>query len=292
MTAAATTTVAVAQLDGQDQDERFREVLELHGERTSPFVLARAAWHWREVLVLLARKEFHVKYRRMSFGTMWAVFLPVLQSVVMAVVFSRLVRFSIPHYAVFILSGMVAWTYFANVFGAGSTAIAGSADLSSRVYFPRALLPLVQVTTNLYGLVIMLAVALILAIPLGAHLGLYTLWFLPGAALLVVFASSLVLTSAALHVYFRDVSYITNALVLLLLYVSPVIYSPAVAPHIVRPIIDANPLTGILDLFHAGVGDPTSMGLALGVTAAWTVVLSCAAVALHSRFDRVFTDLL
>ncbi len=268
------------------------EVLELHGERTSPWVLARAAWRWREVLVLLARKEFHVKYRRMSFGTLWAVFLPLLQSAIMAVVFSHLVRFAVPHYALFMLAGMVAWTYFASVFVAGSTAIAGGSDLSSKVYFPRVLLPLVQVATNLYGFVIMLVIVLALSIPLGAHLGMSTLLFLPGALLLVVFCASLVVTGAALHVYFRDVSYISSALVLLLMYVSPVIYPPSIAPHIVRPIIDANPLTGILDLFHAAVGVSTPLTFALAVTGVWTAVLICAAVTLNSRFDRVFADLL
>ncbi|HAM03108.1 MAG TPA: hypothetical protein DCQ30_12915 [Acidimicrobiaceae bacterium] len=267
-------------------------VLELNGESTSPLKLGRDLWVWRELLVLLARKEFHVKYRRMSFGTMWAVALPLLQSLVMATVFSRLVRFSVPHYAAFMLSGMAAWTYFSTVFPAGSTAIAGNSALSTKVYFPRALLPLVQATTALYGLVIMLAIVLILSVPLGAHLGAAALLFVPGVVLLVAFTSSLVLTAAALQVYFRDVGYIANALVLLLMYLSPVIYPPSLAPHIVQPVLTANPMTGILDLFHAAIGVHSPLLLPLVVTGLWSAGLWAAAVVLHSRFDRVFTDLL
>jgi ABC-type polysaccharide/polyol phosphate export permease len=267
-------------------------VLELRGERTSPRVLARDIWRARELLVLLSRKEFHVKYRRMSFGTMWAVVLPLLQSALMAVVFTKLVRFHIPHYAMFVLSGMVAWTYFSNVFAAGSVAIASSVDLSTKVYFPRAMLGLVQVATALYGYFIMLAIVLLLGLPLGASLGPATLLLVPATVLLVVFSTSLTLTACALHVYFRDVGYIVNAAVLFLMYLSPIVYPIGQAPHLIRPVLAANPLTGILDMFHAAMGVPTPLVAGLAVTAVWTVALSVVAVALHSRFDRVFTDLL
>lgn len=267
-------------------------VLELHGERTSPRVLARDIWRARELLLLLARKEFHVKYRRMSFGTMWAVVLPLLQSALLAVVFSHLVRFHVPHYAVFVLSGMVAWTYFSTVFVAGSTAIVNGVDLSSKVYFPRAMLPLVQATTALYGFIIMLAIVAVLSVPLGAPVGRDAFLVIPGVVLLVLFSTSLTLTTSALQVYFRDIGYIVNAAMLFLLYLSPIVYPTSLAPHIIRPILLVNPLTGILDLFHAAIGVPTPLAAAMAVTAAWTAALTGLAVALHSRFDRVFTDLL
>jgi len=273
------------------RDDDVLPLLELAGERSTPLALGRGLWSSRELLVLLARKEFHVKYRRMSFGTLWAVVLPLLQSVVMAIVFSHLVVFHVPHYAIFILSGMAAWTYFSSVFASGSTAIAGGASLASKVYFPRALLCLVQSVTALYGLVIMIGIVLVLCVPLGVHLGPAVLLLIPGILLLLVFSSALTLTAAALHVYFRDVNYVVNALVLLLLYLSPVIYSPALAPRILHPLLVVNPLTGILDLFHAALGYPGAMGLALFVTGAWTIFFLATAVVLHSRFDRVFTDL-
>lgn len=283
------TTLATTQ---PTRDDDALAVLELRGERSSVTDLGRDLWKARELLVLLARKEFQVKYRRMSFGTLWAVILPLMQSVVMAVVFSHLVRFKIPHYPVFVLSGMAAYTYFTTVFAGGSTAIAANATLSSKVYFPRAVLCLAQAATALYGLVILLAIMLVLYIPLGVHIGPALVLLIPGVALLLLFSAALTLTAAALHVYFRDIGYIVNALVIFLMYISPVIYPSALAPSIVRPLLLANPLTGILDIFHAAVGVPTPLVQAVSITGAWTLLFCTAAVVLHTRYDRVFTDLL
>src|SRR5579862_8064731 len=112
-------------------------------------------------------------------------------------------------------------------------------------------------------------------------------------ALLVLFTTSLCLVTAAIHVYFRDIRYIVSASLILLLYVSPVIYPPSLAPGASRTVLTANPLTGILDLFHAStVGSGGPMGAAILVCLAWTAGLLILATALHSRFDRVFADLL
>lgn len=270
-------------------------MLLLRAETTSPLALGRALVRSRELLVLLARKEFHVRYRRASFGMLWAVALPLLQSAVMALVFSRVVRLHVPHYPVFMLSGMVAWTYFSSVFSTGGLAIVEGADLSSRVYFPRSLLPMVAAATNLYGMVITLAIVLGLCfVPaFGVHLGVHVLLLVPGMALLVAFTTSLCLVTAAVHVYFRDVRYIVSASLILLLYVSPVIYPPSLAPGRLRVALTANPLTGILGLFHAStVGSGGPIGAAVLVSLAWTAGLLAVAAVLHSRFDRVFADLL
>lgn len=286
-----TTTTATAPIAPPDT----APTLDLHGETTSPRQLARAIWGARELLVLLARKEFHVRYRRASFGTLWAVALPLLQSAIMAIVFSHVVRFSVPHYPIFMLSGMTAWTYFSATFAGGGTGIVDNADLSSKVYFPRALLALVMAGTNLYGLAITLVITIALCPVLGVHLGAGLVLFVPGIVLVVLLSAGLSLVVAALHVYFRDLRYVVAASLLLLMYISPVIYPPTLAPHILKPVLDVNPLTGVLDLFHAatvGSAAAAGAGTAVAVTAAWAAGLWGLAVWLHCRFDRVFADLL
>ena len=256
-------------------------------------LLRALAQRW-PLLVLLARKEFHVRYRRASFGTLWAVLIPLVQSAMMAVVFSRVAKLNLPHYPIYMLTGMVAWTYFSAVLNGGGTAIVDNADLSSRVYFPRVLLPLVSVASNLYGLVIMLVIMLGLCPILGVHLGKAVVLLVPAVALMVAFAAGLTMVSSALHVYFRDIRYIITASLLLLLYGSPVIYAPdSFHSSLLRSLLTANPLTGIIDLFHAstvGAGGP--MAAALAVSCAWTAGLLAVGIALQSRFDRVFADLL
>ncbi|MHB8437624.1 MAG: ABC transporter permease [Acidimicrobiales bacterium] len=268
--------------------------LDLHRESTSPFQLVRAVWRKRDLLVLLARKEFHVRYRRASFGMLWAVILPLIQSAVMAVVFTRIVRIhTAAHYPVFMLTGMIGWTYFQVVFGSGATAIVDGSDLSSRIYFPRALLPMVSAGTNLYGMVIMAAIVIPIAAIFGAPVGPHILFLVPAMMMMVALCVSLNLVFSAINVYFRDMRYVVQASLLVLMYVSPVIYPPGLAPHALRTILAVNPLTGIIDVFHvSSVGAGGPMAIAVTVSLVWIAALLTIGLFLQARFDRVFADLL
>lgn len=267
---------------------------ELSGEATAPAVLARQLWQARALLVVLARKDFFVRYRRASLGLLWAVGLPLVQAVVLAVVFSRILRFSSAGpYPVLVFSGLVPFTFFQAAVTVGSTAIVDGAGLSSKVYFPRTLLPLVSVATNLYPLAISVVLLLGMAAALGAPFGLHTLYLLPGLALAALAATAAVLLTSALHVYFRDVRYLVQAVLTPLLYATPVIYPLRVLHGTLRTFVLANPLTGVVELFRAGtVGADPGWPLAVAVSLAWFAVLGAAGFAVQCRYNRVFADLL
>jgi ABC-type polysaccharide/polyol phosphate export permease len=275
-------------------DARGAPSLDLHGERTRVGTLLKEIWSRRPLLVLLVRKEFHIKYRRASFGMLWAVALPLVQSVVLAVVFSKVVRANlVPHYPAFVLIGMAPWTFFGAALSAGATGIVDKSDMSSRVYFPRAIFALVAVGSNLYAFVIMLVIVIAISPLLGVGLGLPLLFVLPGTLLLVTFTTGICLTLSALHVYFRDVRYMVTAALLVWLYVTPVIYPPSAVPHALRVVLAINPLTGIVGLFHqATVGSSGPLLVPVIISAAWTVALLLGGVILQARYDRVFADLL
>jgi lipopolysaccharide transport system permease protein len=268
--------------------------IDLEGEATSPVRLAKELWRARELIVILARKEFHVRYRRASFGLLWAIGLPLLQSAVMAVVFSKVAKIGhAPHYGIFILSGMTAWVYFTAVLSPGSTAVVDGTDISSRVYFPRILLPLVQVITGLYGFVITLIITLCLCPILGAGLGATILFLVPGTILLIGLTTAFCLVNSAVHVYFRDVRYMVSAAIVVWFYVTPIIYPSTDAPHILRSFINLNPMTGVVNLFHAGLlGTTGDLGFPVLVSCLWTASLLVVGIGLHCRYNRVFADLL
>ena len=283
----ATATAPSNSIDGVREPS-----IDLQGEATSPVHLAKEVWRARQLMVILARKEFHVRYRRAAFGLLWAIGLPLLQSAVMAIVFSKVAKIGhAPHYAIFILSGMTAWVYFTAVLTAGSTAVVDGTDISSRVYFPRILMPLVQVVTGLYGFVITLVITLALCPLLGAGLGSSLVILVPGALLLIALTAGFCLVDSALHVYFRDVRYIVTAAVIVWFYVTPIIYPANDAPHVLRSFINLNPMTGVVDLFHLGLlGTSSGLGFPVLVSCLWAVGLLVVGVALHCRFNRVFAD--
>jgi ABC-type polysaccharide/polyol phosphate export permease len=251
-------------------------------------------WDHRSVLWILARSDFHVRYKRASFGVLWAVAVPLLQAAVLAVVFSRLGitrAASIEHYGLFVLSGVMAWAYWAPAVAAGSTAIVDGRQLTEKVWFPRALMPLVPAVAGLAGLCISMVI-LVVAVPVfGSSLSPDLLLLLPASALLVGLTTAITLVLSALHVYFRDVRFLVQATLVLLFYVTPVMYS-ADDLHALGRWIDFNPLTGAITLFQRAVGEGTVHPRALIVSVAFTAGASLLACAVHRRRDRLFVDLL
>lgn len=270
------------------------EVLRLDNGPSAPQQLAKTIWASRELINTLARKEFFVRYRRASFGVLWAAGLPLIQATVLSVVFSHVVRVhTSTSYPVFVFSGMCVWTYFTNTIMTGSTSIVDNASLTNKIYFPRAILPLVQVRANLYGLAINVVIVIALALGFQEGINLHIFILIPATILLVLLCSSMVLTLAALHVYFRDIRYIVQAVFTGLLYLTPVFLPLQRYPTALRNVVLANPATGIAQLFHLAVdGSAARWGTAVLVSFGWTLVLGVLAVWLHCARDRVMADLL
>jgi len=269
------------------------DVLELRAAPASRGELLRDVARHREVLMALARKDFQTRYKRATLGVIWAVAVPVLQAAVMAVVFSKIVRFPASGgYAPFVMVGIVAWTFFAGTLTVGAIAIVENASLTEKVWFPRALLPMVPALSNLVGFAISLAVVVLLLPLFDVGWGVRLALLVPATALLLAFTIALCLVLAALHVYFRDVKYLVAAALLVWMYVTPVIY-PKDLPALARFtwLIDLNPLTGIVDFFRLGTtGVAPGAGRSIAITIAWTVGLGIAALEAHRRYDRLFAD--
>jgi ABC-type polysaccharide/polyol phosphate export permease len=247
----------------------------------------------REVLGILTRKDFQTRYKRASLGVLWAVAMPLLQATVMAVVFSRVVRVgSGSHYPVYVISGVVAYTYFSTALGTASTAIVDGSGLTDKVWFPRSILVVVPCLSGLVGLAVTVVV-LIGAMPLfGVHYTLRLLLIVPALALLITFTIALSLVLAALHVYFRDVKYLVVAALMVWLYVTPILYPQSLLGNL-APVMDVNPLTGIVDLFHQStVGGIGGLDSAVAITLGVTAVLVVVAAEVQRRYDRLFVDLL
>jgi ABC-type polysaccharide/polyol phosphate export permease len=245
----------------------------------------------------LAAKDFKTRYKRASFGTLWAVALPLLQAFVLAFVFSRVAKFGGDiggvGFGAYVLSGMVAYSYFAGSVLSAATAVVDGSGLADKVWFPRAVLVLVPLLSNLIGFGVSTVLALALAPALDGSLSATTLLVIPGVALLLAFTTALSLVLSALYVYFRDVKFIVQAALLVWLYISPVIYDPAALLGRSAGWLDLNPLTGIIALFHASVGvEGVPVLRPVLVSLAFTVVLLVAGTEAHRRHDRLFVDLL
>jgi lipopolysaccharide transport system permease protein len=270
---------------------RSPDVMRLTGAPRPRRTLLREVWSHRDVIVVLARSDFQVRYKRAALGVIWAVAVPLLQAAVLAVVFSRVIKIaSDQSYGLYVLSGVMAWGYFSTTVSTAGTAIVDGSDLTDKVWFPRAVLPIVPVLSGLVGLAVSL-VAIVVAAPVfGVGLALRTLVLVPGALLLVLFTGGLSLVLAGMHVYFRDVRFLVQAGLLMLFYATPVLYPLSLVGSL-RPILIANPMTGVVEVFHyAATGSLSGSWTSVLVPVAWTLVLLVVALELYRRHDRLFVD--
>jgi lipopolysaccharide transport system permease protein len=248
-------------------------------------------WAHREVLDVLARKDFQTRYKRATFGLAWAVAVPTLQAAVMAVVFSRVIALGTDrHFAVYVMSGVVAYSYFSVVTLSTTTAIVDGAGLTDKVWFPRVLLIIVPCLSNLVGFAVTLVVLVAVMPFFGLGLGLHVLFILPATALLVAFCLGLGMVLGALDVYFRDVKFLVQAALLVCIYLTPILYPQ----HVVGPIgpwLDLNPLTGIVVLFHmATIGSGGPWVRPVTVSVLITAALLVVGAEVQRRHDRLFVD--
>lgn len=273
-------------------------ILDLSGERTRTRDLVGDFWRHRDLLTMLARQDYRSRYRSASLGLVWAIFLPMLQGLVIAIVFSQLTGGGLTKvYVPYVLCGVTAYGFINTSLVAASTSIVDSAAIAGRLYFPRLVLPTIAPTANLPGFAISMALALAVTLLLGGGPGAWLLL----APLSVALAWSFVVTAGALlsmlHVYSRDVRYIVQAGLLVLFYGTPIIYfldGPTgirSLPDGLVPFVIANPATGIVQLNRLALtGQAAYVGTAVLVTLGWVLVLLVLALFTYSRRERVACD--
>lgn len=241
------------------------------------------------VLATMARKDFQVRYKRATLGVLWALILPLLQAVVFVVLFSRILEVRGFEFGASVVGGVMPWSYFSSCLPTASTAVVDGSGLAERVWFPRSLLVAVPLLSNLLSLAIILVLLVVATPVVGGSFTRWTLLLAPAPMLLMLFTIGLGLCLSALHVYFRDVRFMLQAVMLVWIYATPIAYPKALAGSL-GPWLDLNPMTGIISLFQAAVIGRGPELRAVVVSVVATVVLLVIGLEAHRRRDRLFVD--
>jgi lipopolysaccharide transport system permease protein len=269
---------------------------ELRGEKSALRPMLRALFRSRDLLRALAKKNFVANYRRASLGMIWAIALPLIEAAVLAVIFSGLIKIrhglrSNEYFAVFIYAGILPWHYFFGTVSSSVSSIVGGSNLSTRIYFPRAIFPLINVRSNLYGFFPAVGVLVAMSFVFGVRPGVHMLLLVPAVVLLILLTSGFSLVFAALQVYFRDIRWIVQAVTRPWFYASGVFFPLDLAGERLQAILRINPVVGVLQMFRAGtIGGDTDWQIAVWWTLGWIAALFVSAALLYRRFDRVFAD--
>jgi lipopolysaccharide transport system permease protein len=213
----------------------------------------RDLWRYRELFRVLAWRDVAVRYKQTIIGAAWAVIRPFLTMVVFTVIFGKLANLpsaGTAPYAIMVFAGMLPWTFFSSALADTSNSIVGSANLISKVYFPRLIVPLAAVAVASVDFAINFVMMVALMIWYRFLPG-WQIVLLPGFVVLAMLAGlgpGLWLT--ALNVKYRDVRFIIPFLIQFGLYASPVGYSSDIVPQQWRLLYSLNPVVGVIDGFR------------------------------------------
>jgi lipopolysaccharide transport system permease protein len=257
----------------------------------------RDLWRYRELFYFLAWRDILVRYKQTVIGVAWAVIRPFLTMVVFTIVFSRIAKLPAPGavpYALLVMAAMLPWQFFSTALSESSGSLIGNANLISKIYFPRLIVPAGAVITSFVDFLITLAMMAVMM-----------LWyrFLPDWRLLLLPAFTAQAFGAAfgaglwlcaLNVKYRDFRYIVPFIVQFGLYISPVGFSSAIVPEKWKILYALNPMVGVIDGFRWSLlrgQSPLSLSALLS-SLSITIVLCFSGIWYFRKTEKTFADVI
>jgi lipopolysaccharide transport system permease protein len=251
-------------------------------------------WAYRELLYFLTWRDVKVRYKQAALGISWAIIQPLLSMLTFTLFFGKLAKIptdGVP-YPLFSYTALLPWTFFANAVTNSGNSLVGNANLVTKVYFPRLLVPGSAITAGLFDF----GVAFVVFVGLFAYYGTALTWqiaLLPALiVLMALLALGVGLWASALNVKYRDVRYALPFLIQLWMFASPVIYPSSLVPAKWRWLFLINPLTGIIEGFRSALLGRQIMWGALAYAAAATFAILVYAAYSFRRMEKMFADVI
>lgn len=251
-------------------------------------------WRHRDLLWLMAARDVRVRYKQTVLGASWAVLQPLVMMAVFSVLFGRLMNVTnalgqIP-YPIFVYAGLLPWLFFAATVTASSASLVNNAQVLTKVYFPRLIMPVASMGAPLADFAVSSVVLLALMAWYKVGLNVSLLLLPPLAVSIVIAAQAVGILLAGLTVLYRDFRHVVPFMVQLWFYLTPVIYPVKIIPAQWHWVAKLNPMYGTILAFRAAVlGQPIDWA-AWALSCAAAVVLLVAALFYFGHVERSFAD--
>ena len=255
----------------------------------------RDIWEYHELLYFLTWRDIKVRYKQTALGALWAIIQPFFTMVVFSLFFGRLAKIpsdGIP-YPLFSFAALVPWTFFANGLNLSSNSLVGSANLITKVYFPRLIIPISSILSGLVDFTIAFIVFLGMIFYYGICPTTSVIWLPLFLLLGLATALGVGLWLSALNVKFRDVRYIIPFLTQFWLFATPIAYPSSLLSEPWKTVYGINPMVGVVEGFRwALLGTDTAPGAMIFVSALVSLALLISGTYYFKRMEKSFADII
>jgi lipopolysaccharide transport system permease protein len=250
-------------------------------------------WEYRELLYFLTWRDIKVRYKQTALGAAWAIIQPFFTMIVFSLFFGKLAKMpsdGIP-YPIFSFAALVPWTFFANGLTQSSNSLVGSANLITKVYFPRLTIPISAVLSGVVDFVIAFVVLLAMMFYYGIVPTVNTLYLPLFLLLAFVTALGVGLWLSALNVEYRDVRYVLPFIVQFWMFATPIAYPSTLLGQPWRTVYGLNPMVGVIEGFRwALLGTATAPGPMILVSALAALLILISGAFYFRRVEKTFAD--
>ncbi len=281
-------------MENSQQNKATIPVITLQPSKGWLSINFKELWRYRELVFFLTWRDIKVRYKQAILGIAWAIIQPLVTMVVFTVIFGNLLRTpsqNIP-YPLFSLTALLPWQLFSTALQRSSVSLVGNANLITKIYFPRLVIPISSVMAALVDFGISFIVLLGVMAYYRYWPGWNMLWLLPLIVLALLTALSMGLWLSALNVQYRDVQHMVPFLIQVLMYASPIVYPIDTIPEgIWRSLYGLNPIVGIIQGFRWALVGGDSPDVTLAFSVGMVLILLFGGLFYFRRMEKTFADI-
>ena len=207
--------------------------------------------NYREFLKSNVKKDIRGKYKGSFLGVLWSFINPLLSVLVYAIVFPYIMRIKVENYLIYLITGIIPWTFFTSSINMGIISILSNADIIKKVYFPRIILPISTVTSCLVNFLISCIIILLFCIGSGIGISIYLVWLPLVVIIQYIMLLGFTFILSAIEMYMRDIEHIVNFILSMAFYVTPILYTPDIFPDNLAWVLKINPMAYLVNAYRS-----------------------------------------
>lgn len=258
----------------------------------------REIWHYRDLLIMLVKRDFITFYKQTILGPLWFIVQPLLTTIIFIILFGNIAKISTdgaPQLA-FYLAGITIWNYFSDSLTKTTSVFTSNASIFGKVYFPRLIMPLSIVTSSLLKFAVQFALFILVVlyytfVKNSIHPNLWVLFTPILILLMALFALGVGMIFSSLTTKYKDLSFLIAFGIQLFMYITPVVYPSSVLPEKFKFLGKINPLSSIFECFrYAYLGNGIFTGFDLLMSASIILVLFFVGIVIFNKVEKSFMD--